>query len=148
MEVCRLDSQEADALWRRQVEFADRGPNDSPDGSRLVLKIAVPPGATTAMISAVLDVDSNCSIQAHAGNGIICAHFGQFRLVDVTSALVGRLRPAAIKHGGSLIVVSTSLEGLTPHIVWGGRTEATILMERIKHKFDPHGILNPGRFVI
>jgi FAD/FMN-containing dehydrogenase len=46
------------------------------------------------------------------------------------------------------VVVSNKLEGLTPHIVWGGRTETIMLLERIKQKFDPHNILNPGRFVI
>ena len=61
--------------------------------------------------------------------------------------LVGKLRPAAVQHGGSLVVLKTKLEGLTPHLVWGGRTDATVLMERIKQKFDPHNILNPGRFV-
>jgi FAD/FMN-containing dehydrogenase len=60
---------------------------------------------------------------------------------------MGKLRPAAIQRGGNVIVLDGTLDGLTPHIVWGGRTEATILMERIKREFDPHGILNPGRFV-
>ena len=44
-------------------------------------------------------------------------------------------------------MVRSKLEGLTPHLVWGGRTDATVLMERIKQKFDPQNILNPGRFV-
>ena len=61
--------------------------------------------------------------------------------------LVGKLRPAAVQLGGSLVVVRSNLEGLTPHLVWGGRTDATVLLERIKHKFDPQNILNPGRFI-
>jgi FAD/FMN-containing dehydrogenase len=44
-------------------------------------------------------------------------------------------------------VIASRLEGLTPHIAWGGRTDASVLMERIKHQFDPRNILNPGRFV-
>jgi FAD/FMN-containing dehydrogenase len=57
------------------------------------------------------------------------------------------LRPAAAKLGGSAAVLSTTLDGLTPHMIWGPRTDATVLMERIKRQFDPHEVLNPGRFV-
>ena len=60
---------------------------------------------------------------------------------------MGKLRPAAVQLGGSAVVVGSKLEGLTPHVVWGGRTDATVLMERIKRQFDPRDILNPGRFV-
>jgi glycolate oxidase FAD binding subunit len=146
--VRRLAAAEAEAIWQPQVEFADRGPSETADNSPLVLKIAVPPSATTAMIAAVVGLDANCTIQAHVGNGIVYARFRRFSASDITSVLVGKLRPAAIRRGGSLIVVSSKLEGLTPHIVWGGRTEAIVQLERIKLKFDPHGILNPGRFVL
>jgi glycolate oxidase FAD binding subunit len=146
-QVCRLDQAEAEALWRRQIEFPDRGSSDTPDNSPLVLKIAVPPSATVPMIAAVLEADPSCTILAHAGNGIVYARFSRFSQLDITSLLVGRLRPDALRVGGSVVVVSHKLDGLTPHLVWGGRTEATMLMERIKQKFDPRGILNPGRFV-
>jgi FAD/FMN-containing dehydrogenase len=49
--------------------------------------------------------------------------------------------------GGSLVVLRTSLSGLTPHLIWGGRDDATVLLEQVKRQFDPKGILNPGRFV-
>jgi glycolate oxidase FAD binding subunit len=146
--VERLDAPSADVLWRRQIEFSDRGPHETPDGSPLMLKIAVPASATASIVSQILAADPDCAIQAHAGNGIIVARFAQFTHDDLTRALVANLRPAAIKLGGSAVVVSSKLEGLTPHIVWGGRTEAIMLLERIKHKFDPHNILNPRHFII
>ncbi len=65
----------------------------------------------------------------------------------MSRVLVSKLRPAVIQRGGSLVIVAAKLEGLTPHIIWGGRTDAIILMERVKQQFDPHYILNPGRFV-
>jgi glycolate oxidase FAD binding subunit len=145
--VRRLNASEADALWKQQIEFTDRGPRETPDESPLVLKIAVPPSATTAMIAAVQQCDPECTIQAHAGNGILVARFARFTHADLTNVLVAKLRPTAIKLGGSAVVVASKLAGLTPHIVWGGRTEAIVLLERIKQKFDPHHILNPGRFV-
>jgi glycolate oxidase FAD binding subunit len=148
MGIRRLGDEEAAALWSRQIEFSDRGAGDAPDDSPLVLKIAVPPNAVTAVIADLQQRDENCSIQAHAGSGIVYARFSRFDAADVTRVLVGKLRPAALQRGGSLVVVSHKFDGLTPHILWGGRTEASILAERIKQKFDPHNILNPGRFII
>jgi len=147
MNVARLATTDADALWRQQVEFADRGAGDVPDDSPLVVKIAVPASAATKLILPILAFDPACAIQAHAGNGIIIARFSKFSHGDLTTVLVGKLRPAAVGLGGSLVVVSSKLDGLTPHLVWGGRTEAIELMGRIKQKFDPRGILNPGRFI-
>jgi glycolate oxidase FAD binding subunit len=137
----------AASLWAMQVEFADRGPGDTPDGSPLVLKIAVRPSGVTAMMRELLNCDAECRIQAHAGNGIIYARFREVRPADLTRVLIGKLRPLAVQQGGSAVVLSSTMEGLTPHMIWGGRTEATVLLERIKQKFDPNGILNPGRFV-
>jgi glycolate dehydrogenase FAD-binding subunit len=137
----------ADALWQRQLEFADRGAGPSRDEAALALKICVPPSGVTAMLAAVRKDVPDCTIQAHAGNGIIIARFAKFDSAEVGRVLVGKLRPAAIQLGGSVVIVSSKLEGLTPHVVWGGRTEAVTLMERIKRQFDPRDILNPGRFV-
>jgi glycolate oxidase FAD binding subunit len=146
-EVRVLSHAEADAIWLRQLEFADRGAGASPDEAVLVLKIAVPPSAVTAMLAAVQSSVPICTIQAHAGNGIIIARIATFDASDVSRVIVGKLRPAALQHGGSVVIISSKLDGLTPHVVWGGRTPAIALMEMIKQQFDPRNILNPGRFV-
>jgi glycolate oxidase FAD binding subunit len=144
----RLNVGEADALWNRQVEFSDRGAGDIDDDSPLVLKIAVPPGAVIAILDQLLTFDADCAIQAHAGSGIIYVRFARFGQADLTTMLVSKLRPAATRFGGSAIVVSSKLEGLTTHMIWGGRNEADVLLERIKEKIDPNNILNPGRFIL
>jgi FAD/FMN-containing dehydrogenase len=97
------------------------------------------------MISEVLSHDADCTIQAHAGNGIVYARFTQFGHADLARVLVGKLRPAAVRRCGSVVIVSSKLDSQTPHMVWGGRNERDILLERVKQKFDPHDILNPGR---
>jgi FAD/FMN-containing dehydrogenase len=142
-----LTDVDAGRLWSHQIEFADRGATTKHDEAALVLKIAVPPSAVAATITDLRSRAPSCTIQSHAANGMIIARFADFAAADVSSVLVGKLRPAVIHRGGSLTILSSKLEGLTPHIIWGGRTEATILMERIKEQFDPHNILNPGRFV-
>jgi glycolate oxidase FAD binding subunit len=142
-----LSKSQADALWNRQIEFSDRGVGDTDDDSPMVLKIAVPASAVSETIRGVLSIDANCTIQSHAGNGIILARFKEFRHENISKTLVGKLRPAAVKLGGSLVVVRSRLEELTPHLVWGGRTDATVLLEQVKQQFDPRNILNPGRYV-
>ncbi|MCI0331674.1 MAG: FAD-binding oxidoreductase [Planctomycetes bacterium] len=147
MSVALLAPIDAAALWKRQIEFADRGAGDAPENSPMVIKVAVPPSAVTKLVAQLVAFDPDCSIQAHAASGIVIARFAKFGHSDITPVLVGKLRPAAAKLGGSLVVISGTLDGLTPHLIWGGRTDAIVLMENIKRKFDPRNILNPGRFV-
>jgi glycolate oxidase FAD binding subunit len=148
LKVARLDYADASELWTQQVEFADQGVTTySTDNSPLVIKIAVPSSAVTKVIAAIVAHDAFCTVQAHTGNGIVIARFHEFKPSDVSKILVGKLRPLAVQHGGSLVVLSSALEGLTPHLIWGGRSQATMLLERIKQQFDPHNVLNPGRFI-
>jgi glycolate oxidase FAD binding subunit len=147
MSVSQLSPEDAGVLWKQQVEFADRGAGETSDNSPMVVKFAVPPSAVTNIVSQLIAFDPNCAIQAHAASGIVIARLSKFSHADLTPFLVGKLRPAAVKLGGSLVVVSSKLDGLTPHLIWGGRTDAIALMENIKRQFDPHNILNPGRFI-
>ena len=142
-----LSNMESDGLWKRQIEFSDRGGADTDDKSPMVLKIAVPPSGVVDTIQSLLAIDANCAIQAHAANGIVIARFREFRHEHISKSLVAKLRPAAVRLGGSLVVVRSKLEGLTPHLVWGGRSEEMVLLEQIKRQFDPRNILNPGRFM-
>lgn len=143
----QLAPAEADSLWEHQVEFAHRGTTAAGDKAPLVVKIAVPPSAVTTTLALLCQCASPCTIQAHAASGILYAHLAEFTSADLSDKLIGRFRPHAVRHHGSTVVVSTTLAGLTPHMTWGPRTDATRLMEQIKRQFDPHHILNPGRFV-
>ncbi|MGE5619245.1 MAG: FAD-binding oxidoreductase [Sphingomonadaceae bacterium] len=59
---------------------------------------------------------------------------------------VSRFRREAVAAGGALVVENwpRSVEGVD---VWGSPGGPIPLMRAIKSQFDPHGILNPGRFV-
>jgi glycolate oxidase FAD binding subunit len=141
----RLIESQLAQLRNAITEFSDRGPTTDGDGSPLATKAIVPPSATVEMVRMLLAHDPNCTIQCHAGSGIVLARFSEFTASDLTRQLIGKFRPAAIQRGGSLIVVSSTIEGLTPPIIWGGRTTAHGMVDRVKQAFDPHGILNPGR---
>jgi hypothetical protein len=63
------------------------------------------------------------------------------------SDFLADLRREAERAEGALIV-RDGLTRLTPDFdAWGEPGPAVRIMKRIKERFDPHGILNPGRFV-
>lgn len=99
-------------------------------------------------MAAARRIDPNCSIQAHAGNGLVVVRFAEFPAEGLSRALVGDLQPVARAAGGSVVILSNpgSAE-MTRRSVWGGLDAPIDIMTAVKQKFDPKNILNPGRFV-
>jgi glycolate oxidase FAD binding subunit len=66
---------------------------------------------------------------------------------ETASALLDRLRARVEPSGGSAVVLHAPdpLQGRIE--VWGSDRGTLPLMREIKRRFDPHRILNPGRFV-
>ncbi|MDH7499636.1 MAG: FAD-linked oxidase C-terminal domain-containing protein, partial [candidate division NC10 bacterium] len=57
------------------------------------------------------------------------------------------MREWSRSRGGSLILEQAPLwlkEGMD---VWGTGGKAVALMSRLKNRFDPQGVLNPGRYL-
>jgi glycolate oxidase FAD binding subunit len=136
-----IEGDAATALWRDLTHFSA-----APDAP-LVVKASVSPDHTTQFVELVHTLDPQASVQAHAGNGIVIARFSSFEAGDVSRVLVGRLRPAACRGGGSLVVLSSTLGGLTRQAIWGSAGDAAAWMGAVKCQFDPKNLLNPGRFV-
>jgi len=133
---------EAAALWQRLVEFPAAG------GSPLVVKASVVPSGTTAMIDAARRLDPDCSLQAHAGNGIVIIQFSKFPEQGLSRTLVGQLQPIAAAHRGRVVILSNASGAeLTHQSVWGATDVPLELMSEIKRRFDPANLLNRGRFV-
>ena len=82
--------------------------------------------------------------RAHAGHGVIFARItgGQ----QATAGFIEHARAAAIRKSGSLVVLEAAPSLAASIDVWG-EGPAIDLMRRVKQRFDPEGILNPGRFV-
>jgi glycolate oxidase FAD binding subunit len=107
------------------------------------VQIAVRPGALTKMIGAIVSLDPNCTIQAHAGNGILRAVFSPQKKFDFS-----QLRILAETGGGKLAVLKNPPDsGLICREVWGPESDAFAVMQSLKDRFDPAGILNPGRYI-
>jgi glycolate oxidase FAD binding subunit len=131
----------AEALWRRLAEFPAAAP------SPLVIQASIVPSAVTHFIAAVRTVAPNASIQSHAGSGVVTVRFAEFPKDGLSRTLVGKLQPAAAASHGHVVILSNPAGAETTHqSVWGGAAPFH-LMGEVKKKFDPKGILNPGRFV-
>jgi glycolate oxidase FAD binding subunit len=135
-----VSAAETDDLWRRLTEFPAQA------GSTLTLKLSVPPSRVIEMIELVIAADPRCSIQAHAGNGIIIARFAEFSPTAFSKVVIGTLQPAAQRFCGSAVVLRAENPAeLTHQAAWGSLGDSAMLIEAVKRQFDPHGLLNPGR---
>lgn len=66
---------------------------------------------------------------------------------DRVTAAISRVRELSRQLGGSTVVEHCPLSVKRGIDVWGETTEAIEIMRRIKEKFDPARVLNPGRYV-
>lgn len=136
-----LRDAEANRLWNRLIEFSAL---ESP----LTIKATIVPSGTTPFIAAAREIDPACSIQAHAGSGVVFVRFAEFPRAGLTKTLVGKLQPLANSLNGNVVVLSNpSGAEMTHQCVWGGIDSPFQLMCRVRDQFDPKNILNPGRFV-
>ena len=75
-----------------------------------------------------------------------CIAHRRFR--DLPSLLRDKLRPAVASAGGTLVVLSCGdAAELTRGDVWGPPGDGATVFRAIKDRFDPHDLLNPGRFI-
>jgi len=133
---------ESATLWKSLAEFSAAGQ------APLSLRAAVVPSGVTAVIAAARQLDAKCSIQAHAASGTVLIKLAAFPAQGLSRALVGDLQPVAAAHGGNLVVLSNpSGAEMTHQSVWGAIDVPLSLMSDVKRRFDPHDILNRGRFV-
>ncbi len=123
-------------------------------------QVGVLPGVmveTMARLGALLP---DCSMQAHAGDGVVRVQWPPRAAAGkgLAPLLRDTLRPAVAEFGGTLVVLSNNGNGdgdqngdenLGREDVWGppGDAAAMAVMRALKERFDPAGVLNPGRFI-
>jgi glycolate oxidase FAD binding subunit len=143
-------SETASYLLRGFGELADRHPDPLvPPGGEVAIKISAPPAELTGVLDSTLGAcsrrDISPRITGHAGVGVTYAALsggGEEAQVQI----VEELREIWSRRGGSVVVREASPAFKKRVEVWGPLGSRLELTRRVKQKFDPRGILNPGRF--
>ncbi len=150
-EVARLDHGEGRQLLRR---LADLGWSVETQ-PYLGIKLSVPPAAV-AQVAAGCRQDSSLGfppgVVADPGFGTVQLFWWADSIsswLDESLVLgtIARIRDLARKAGGATVVEHCPLPLKKRIDIWGDSPQGMELMRRVKQKFDPLGILNPGRFV-
>lgn len=131
------------AAWSAPLRVSAAGTD-----ANVMLKASLPITGVEGWLAELEDAQRDGALasrwQAHAGHGIIAA-----RLAGAPQTLTPRiaaLREAATARHGSLILTELPPALATSLDPWG-QVGALPLMRRLKERFDPNDILNPGRFV-
>jgi glycolate oxidase FAD binding subunit len=102
-------------------------------------RIAVPRDALRKIVQAL---PSRAEWWASPGVGI--AHWA----VKADAAAIREMRARAESAGGTLVMLAAPDDLMRDVGAWGTPPATIDIMRRLKHAFDPDGILNPGRFVV
>ena len=142
-----LVGRRADPLWDRLAHFAFAEPTGNGHGA-LVVRIHVLPDAVVPTLRHLRELDPNTSVQAHAGNGVIVARLSAE--VSQAAALVDeRLRPKVQSAGGHVVITGRPQGAeLSRDTIFGPSPPGWTVMQSIKNRFDPKGILNRDRFLL
>ena len=128
--------------------------------SPALLQINVLPSRLIEVVEQLAGELPTMPLQAHAQSGVIRifppsppaplpGHHVPMVVGEgsLASLLQDTLRPIAAAAGGHLTVLAAPPEvELTPAEIWGPPRPGVALMRSIQQRFDPAGILNPGRF--
>ena len=125
-----IPTSRAEPLWRQLAEFAGD------------VQISVLPSAVIETTIKVMEAAPDCTIHAHAGDGVIRVKMGAVR--DAVAGI-----RAIVDEAGGKMVLRKHIDGvaMTAAEVWGQPGPEFRVMQAIKDRFDPDNILNPGRFI-
>jgi glycolate oxidase FAD binding subunit len=149
MSVTPGDSSDQKSLWDL---LSDDEPFTQGFRNRSVkLKINGFPSQLQELVQQLDLLGKDLLIKSHAGSGITQAYL---HLSDSSAEQRGvvqgvqRLRSFLKPFRGSVVVELAPLALKKMMDVWGHDSKDRLLMQRIREKYDPAGILNPGRFVV
>lgn len=140
-EVRTLSDEEADHL----------GPLTPPGtADELAIKIAHPPAELTGVLDSALGAaerrGATPRITGHAGAGVtyVALSGGD---EEARAQVVEELREIWVRRGGSVVLRQAPVQVKKRLEAWGPAGDYLGLTRRVKEKFDPRGVLNPGRFL-
>jgi glycolate oxidase FAD binding subunit len=120
------------------------------DDDGVAVKISAPPAELAGVLDSTLGASSRLGvtprITGHAGTGVTYVGLSGGD-EEARAGVVEELREIWLRRGGSVIVREASPAFKERVEAWGPIGTRLDLTRRVKEKFDPRGILNPGRFV-
>ena len=121
----------------------------------LSIRVTAPPSAVATVTGQCLEAGSRGmapGVGADPGFGLVrlfwwAGPVSEWLDDSLVLETMLRTRRIAREAGGHAVVEHCPVSLKKKIDVWGGQPEAIEIMRRLKRKFDPSGILNPGRFV-
>jgi len=124
----------------------------SPPGSGdedVAVKISAPPSELDGVLDSVLGASERNGVEAsftgHAGTGVTFA--GLSGEEESMAEVVEEVREIWVRRGGSVVVREAPVTFKRRMDVWGAGGDYLGLTRRVKDKFDPGGLMNPGIFL-
>lgn len=139
--IAAIAAADVEVVWSALTEF--QVASDDP----LTFKASLLPSRTVEFVQQA--EAAGCSLQAHAGNGIVHGHLPD----SVTSAAGANkalepLREIVRNCRGSLVVEHCDDAWKKDIALFGDRDPTLVWMQRLKKQLDPKGLLNPGRMLV
>ena len=127
-------------------------PPGGPDASdNVTLKVSFPPAELTGVLDSTVGACSRRGLDAPRVTGQAATGVAYVGLSggdeDGRVAVAEELREIWVRRGGSVVVREAPVSFKKRVEVWGPMGTRLELTRRLKEKFDPRGIMNPGRFV-
>ena len=141
------EREPAESAWARVADFRTWLSAAYP--GLVVLKAVLPISATEQFLGQVEQQAEGLrrASLSQIGVGIVCVCVLEEPGAPSIRPLVERLRAAATSLGGALVVECCPAELKAEIDVWGPPGDDFEIMRKLKHAWDPKGILSPGRFV-
>lgn len=116
------------------------------EGFDLLCKVSLPSSKLPDLMAGLESGDGKLTLLARPTIGL--AYLGWAEVADAVGVL-DRWRDTVVNLGGTLVIEACPAELKQGIDVFGGASQRSDfgLMQRIKHQFDPKGVLNPGRYL-
>jgi glycolate dehydrogenase FAD-binding subunit len=145
LEFTTLSEAEASKFWRKYHE------GEAAPAGEFALKLSALPSDLNALIADITRALPPARLRAHAANGVVRLLGGAGWLdgfkIEERLSMLAEIRRLARARGAQTLILRAPDEIKSRIDVWGEVGPTASLMRALKEKFDPHRLLNPGRFV-
>jgi glycolate oxidase FAD binding subunit len=140
-----LDHKRAEAAWAALAGFAAPAALDE---RAMIIRAGGPVAALARVLEALREHMPAAEVVGYAGVGLAYARWpaGSVEVESVAGALT-ELRATLAAQGGYAVVERAPAELRAALDLWGEPPATLALMRGIKAQWDPHGLLNRGRYV-